>query len=305
MDWLGIGRRIRSQAGVDARRDRARRWPSCGRSSSSARDRREAPRRRAARPRRRVAGRPGRTRLGAGARPGRTPESAARPRPAPMPARRGATGATAGAAAVGAAAAVRRCRPGRARPGLRRARRRRLVPGAARRAARSARTGARCSPASAAAGSTGWTCGCSSSWWSAASCSGRSASPSRTRCTSTRSTTPGPPPSSSRTGATACRTTSTSGPTRTWPSTRWPPGIVLWGEDHVGATSDLGVTGPGRGHRAAPGRPAAPGGRAGERLHVATGSEIRTYDLRTRDLISVVPAAPAPARWPSIRPATG
>ena len=53
---------------------------------------------------------------------------------------------------------------------------------------------------------------------------GRSASPSPTRCTSTRSITPGPRPSSCRTGATACPTTSTSGPTRTSPSTRWPPG---------------------------------------------------------------------------------
>ena len=42
------------------------------------------------------------------------------------------------------------------------------------------------------------------------------------RCTSTRSTTPGPRPSSSRTGATASPTTSTSGPIRTWPSTPSP-----------------------------------------------------------------------------------
>jgi len=84
-------------------------------------------------------------------------------------------------------------------------------------------------------------------------------------------------------------------------------GIVAWGEDHVSTTSDLGVT-----VRAAAVEPrreagpvatdASPNGsttsaaevRAGERLHVATGSEIRTYDLRTRALISVV-AAPGAA----------
>ena len=35
--------------------------------------------------------------------------------------------------------------------------------------------------------------------------------------------------------------------------------------------------------------------RAGERLHIATGTEIRTYDLRTRALISVVAAPGAGA----------
>ena len=67
-------------------------------------------------------------------------------------------------------------------------------------------------------------------------------------------------------------------------------GIVLWGEDHVSATSSLGV--PVRAAVIEPRRddPAAPGGRAGDRLHIATGSEIRTYDLRTRALLSQVPA---------------
>ena len=67
-------------------------------------------------------------------------------------------------------------------------------------------------------------------------------------------------------------------------------GIVLWGEDHVTATSSLGV--PVRAAVIEPRRddPQAPGGRAGDRLHIATGSEIRTYDLGTRDLLSVVPA---------------
>ena len=68
-------------------------------------------------------------------------------------------------------------------------------------------------------------------------------------------------------------------------------GLVLWGEDHVDATSALGV--PVRDAVIEPRRadPQAPGGQAGDRLHVATGSEIRTYDLTTRALLSVVPAA--------------
>ncbi|HEX7951026.1 MAG TPA: phospholipid carrier-dependent glycosyltransferase, partial [Candidatus Limnocylindrales bacterium] len=67
-------------------------------------------------------------------------------------------------------------------------------------------------------------------------------------------------------------------------------GLVLWGEDRVSATSELGV--PVRDAIIEPRRqdPQAPGGEAGDRLHVATGSEIRTYDLATRALISVVPA---------------
>ena len=52
----------------------------------------------------------------------------------------------------------------------------------------------------------------------AASCA-RIASRCRTGCTSTRFTTRAPLPSSCRTGSTGCRTTSTSTPTRTWPST--------------------------------------------------------------------------------------
>jgi predicted membrane-bound dolichyl-phosphate-mannose-protein mannosyltransferase len=67
-------------------------------------------------------------------------------------------------------------------------------------------------------------------------------------------------------------------------------GIMAWGEDDVSATSDLGVP-----VRAAAVEPrsddeTAPGGRSGERLHVATGSEIRTYDLRSRALISTIAA---------------
>ncbi|MEA2632733.1 MAG: hypothetical protein QOE66_2952, partial [Chloroflexota bacterium] len=72
-------------------------------------------------------------------------------------------------------------------------------------------------------------------------------------------------------------------------------GIVAWGGDHVTATSDLGV--PVRAAAIEPRRvdTTVPGQRAGERLHVATGTEIRTYDLRTRALISVVAAPGAGA----------
>ncbi len=64
-------------------------------------------------------------------------------------------------------------------------------------------------------------------------------------------------------------------------------GLVLWGADHVQATTDLGV--PIRAAAVEPRRVSAgaPGGRTDERLHIATDAEIRTYDLRTRSLESV------------------
>ncbi|MDH4142995.1 MAG: phospholipid carrier-dependent glycosyltransferase, partial [Chloroflexota bacterium] len=66
-------------------------------------------------------------------------------------------------------------------------------------------------------------------------------------------------------------------------------GLVLWGEDDVRATSALGT--PVRAAAVEPRRDdVVAGGRAGERVHVATGSEVRTYDLRSRSLISVIPA---------------
>ena len=80
-------------------------------------------------------------------------------------------------------------------------------------------------------------------------------------------------------------------------------GIVLWGGDHVDTTSDLGVpvvataVEARRIDEAAASTPtgALSDTRAGERLHVATGSEIRTYDLRTRQLISTLEAPGASA----------
>ncbi|MFL5670157.1 MAG: phospholipid carrier-dependent glycosyltransferase, partial [Chloroflexota bacterium] len=72
-------------------------------------------------------------------------------------------------------------------------------------------------------------------------------------------------------------------------------GLVLWGEDDVAGTSDLGVpvVAAAVERRRIETDPA--GARAGERLHIATGTEIRTYDLVTRDLIAVTPAAGATA----------
>ena len=76
-------------------------------------------------------------------------------------------------------------------------------------------------------------------------------------------------------------------------------GIVLWGGDHVETTSDLGVPVVAtavEARRIDPVGANAPAGdtsgvRAGERLHVATGTEIRTYDLRTRALLVDHPGA--------------
>jgi hypothetical protein len=71
-------------------------------------------------------------------------------------------------------------------------------------------------------------------------------------------------------------------------------GIVAWGEDDVSATSDLGV--PVRAAVVEPRRQdVVTGDRAGERVHVATGQEIRTYDLRSRALLAIVPVPGASA----------
>ena len=80
-------------------------------------------------------------------------------------------------------------------------------------------------------------------------------------------------------------------------------GIVLWGEDHVSATSDLEVpvratiVEPRRIDEVPSSNPTgqASAARAGERLHVATGTEIRSYDLKTRQLVSIVKAPGAGA----------
>jgi hypothetical protein len=66
-------------------------------------------------------------------------------------------------------------------------------------------------------------------------------------------------------------------------------GIMAWGEDDVSATSALGV--PVRAAAHEPRREdVVLDDMAGERVHVATGDEIRTYDLRTRQVLGTVPA---------------
>ena len=77
-------------------------------------------------------------------------------------------------------------------------------------------------------------------------------------------------------------------------------GLVLWGEDHVKRHERPRRAGrsPRSSSRGGSTRP-SPGGRAGERLHVATGTEIRTYDLRTRAADLDHPGARGHAPWPS------
>ena len=67
-------------------------------------------------------------------------------------------------------------------------------------------------------------------------------------------------------------------------------GLVLWGEDDVAATSDLEV--PVVASAIEPRRidETVTGSRAGERLHVATGTEDPDLDLTTRDLSSIIAA---------------
>ena len=66
-------------------------------------------------------------------------------------------------------------------------------------------------------------------------------------------------------------------------------GLVLWGEDHVSGTGDLGT--PVAAATIEPRREdPLTGERAGERLHLATGTEIRTDDLRTRRTVSTFAA---------------
>ncbi len=66
-------------------------------------------------------------------------------------------------------------------------------------------------------------------------------------------------------------------------------GIVLFAGDRVGATSNLGVTVRDAVVEPRYDDPTAPGGRGGDRLHVATGDGVRVYDLATRALVAEVP----------------
>ena len=78
-------------------------------------------------------------------------------------------------------------------------------------------------------------------------------------------------------------------------------GLVLWGEDDVAATSELGV--PVRASVVEPRReePTAPGGRAGERLHIATGIRESGPTTCARGRSSPRSRLPGSRRSPSIR----
>jgi C-terminal four TMM region of protein-O-mannosyltransferase/Dolichyl-phosphate-mannose-protein mannosyltransferase len=66
-------------------------------------------------------------------------------------------------------------------------------------------------------------------------------------------------------------------------------GIMAWGEDDVSASSELGA--PVRAAVVEPRRDDAdaPGDRAGERLYISTGTELRVYDLRSRAPVATLP----------------
>ena len=66
-------------------------------------------------------------------------------------------------------------------------------------------------------------------------------------------------------------------------------GIVAWGDDRVSATSSLGVPVLDAVIEPRHDDPTMPEGRAGDRVEVVTGSELRSYDLLTRKLVAAVP----------------
>ncbi len=72
-------------------------------------------------------------------------------------------------------------------------------------------------------------------------------------------------------------------------------GLVAWGDDRVSATSDLGVPVRDALVEARRDDEALPDGRAGDHVHVVTGSELRTYDLKSRELIFATPVPNAVA----------
>jgi hypothetical protein len=66
-------------------------------------------------------------------------------------------------------------------------------------------------------------------------------------------------------------------------------GIVAWGDDRVTATSDLGVPVHDAAIEPRWDEPTMPDHRAGDRLYVATGTDVRAYDLRSRELLVSLP----------------
>ncbi|MBA2719102.1 MAG: phospholipid carrier-dependent glycosyltransferase [Chloroflexi bacterium] len=72
-------------------------------------------------------------------------------------------------------------------------------------------------------------------------------------------------------------------------------GLVAWGEDRVTATADLGVPILDAAIEPRHDDPTLPHGRAGDRVDIATGSEVRSYDLVSRALIATIPVPGASA----------
>jgi hypothetical protein len=72
-------------------------------------------------------------------------------------------------------------------------------------------------------------------------------------------------------------------------------GIVAWGDDRVTGTADLGVPVVDAAIEPRYDDPSLPHDRAGDRVDVATGSEVRSYDLASRGLIAAIPAPGAAA----------
>ncbi len=65
-------------------------------------------------------------------------------------------------------------------------------------------------------------------------------------------------------------------------------GLVAWGDDRVTATSSLGVPVLDAAIEPRYDDPDHPGWRAGDRVDVVTGSELRSYDLQTRALVATI-----------------
>ncbi len=72
-------------------------------------------------------------------------------------------------------------------------------------------------------------------------------------------------------------------------------GLVAWGDDRVTATSDLGVPVVDAAIEPRSDDPSLPNGRAGDRVDVVTGSDLRSYDLQTRALVASIPIGGASA----------
>ncbi len=72
-------------------------------------------------------------------------------------------------------------------------------------------------------------------------------------------------------------------------------GIVTWGDTQVTGTADLGVPVLDAVIEPHQSDPAVAGDRSGDRVDVATGTDVRAYDLVTRQLIATIPFAGASA----------